>query len=183
MLPNILGYHCNDKKRCKDFIEKNKLIWSSSEIDGQWLGNGMYFWDNLSNAKYWEKEKQRKNKNDEFDIVVANISLQRFLDLTDEDVVCGVERYWGKLNDELQLTREGEVVYIGEKLNYLFEYVEAFKEFNTLKIHALYPRKKEKIINYKISSNKTPRPTTQVRSIFSIKNKSAILNSYYANRS
>ena len=60
---NIL-YHCNDLERCKKFVsDKNYMI--NSEEDGNWLGRGMYFWDNPSNYKYWLKVKQRKkiNKN------------------------------------------------------------------------------------------------------------------------
>lgn len=57
---NIKVYHCNDKQRCEKFLkEDNYLIWS--EEDGIWLGSGMYFWDNLSNAKYWKGEKNEKH--------------------------------------------------------------------------------------------------------------------------
>ena len=55
----IKGYHCNDLERTKKFVENKELI--MTQEDGYWLGKGMYFWDNLSNAHYWKKEKERKD--------------------------------------------------------------------------------------------------------------------------
>ena len=38
-------------------------------------GQGMYFWDNYGNAKYWEKVKQRKDIDKKYLIVKASTSL------------------------------------------------------------------------------------------------------------
>ena len=55
--PNVNVYHANDRLKVENFLETNELIISK---DTNWLGKGMYFWDNLSNARYWKNEKLRK---------------------------------------------------------------------------------------------------------------------------
>ena len=72
MESNIIGFHTNTKDKIKNFIEKGIPITSE---DTTWLGTGMYFWDNLSNAKYWKNEKIRKNEGSEetIKIIKANI--------------------------------------------------------------------------------------------------------------
>ena len=56
-VPNIIGYHANDKEKCQKFVENSICIFSE---DTYWLGYGMYFWDTMSNAVYWKTEKFRK---------------------------------------------------------------------------------------------------------------------------
>ena len=76
--PNIIVYHCNDIERCDIFLEKKDYMIESKE-DGIWLGEGMYFWDNYSNANYWLHEKERKDTQDkQFSIIKGNaiISIQ-----------------------------------------------------------------------------------------------------------
>ena len=41
----------NNINEVENFLKTNELIISK---DTNWLGSGMYFWDNLSNAKYWK---------------------------------------------------------------------------------------------------------------------------------
>ena len=57
---SFCGYHANESERCRPFLQnKINLIVS---IDREYLGNGMYFWDNKSNAKYWYFEKKERAK-------------------------------------------------------------------------------------------------------------------------
>lgn len=60
--PNSILYHCNDKTRCQKFLDNKKFMIESKE-DGIWLGNGMYFWDNLSNAKFWYRKNNKSMMN------------------------------------------------------------------------------------------------------------------------
>ena len=69
---NLVLYHCNDEKRCLKFLDSDTYMIISNE-DGRWLGQGMYFWDNYGNAKYWEKVKQRKDIDKKYLIVKASI--------------------------------------------------------------------------------------------------------------
>ena len=95
--PNSILYHCNDKTRCQKFLDNKKFMIESKE-DGIWLGNGMYFWDNLSNAKFWYRKKQQKH--DELLIVQSNVYTDFLLDLTDLDVCNKMEQLWNKVYKE-----------------------------------------------------------------------------------
>ena len=55
LAPMIKVYHCNSEEKCNDFIIRKKLLESNHPYDSFWLGKGMYFWDNLGNAKYWQE--------------------------------------------------------------------------------------------------------------------------------
>ena len=68
LAPIIKVYHCNSEEKCNDFIIRKKLLESNHPYDSFWLGKGMYFWDNLGNAKYWRKEKLKKNKSQNLNI-------------------------------------------------------------------------------------------------------------------
>ena len=51
-ISKIYLYHCNTKNKCKNFLNNVlKLIESNHKYDDYWLGRGMYYWDNLGNAK------------------------------------------------------------------------------------------------------------------------------------
>ena len=123
---NIKVYHCNDKQRCEKFLkEDNYLIWS--EEDGIWLGSGMYFWDNLSNAKYWKGEKKRKTHNrTPLSIVSAHIYIDNLLDLSDINTCNVVDDIWEAYCKTSKKPSQG--VKLGEKLNILFK-DEDFKKY------------------------------------------------------
>lgn len=67
---NVDVYHANDRLKVENFLKTNELIISK---DTNWLGSGMYFWDNLSNAKYWKNEKLRKNETIDIKIIKGKI--------------------------------------------------------------------------------------------------------------
>ena len=56
LTPNIIAYHTNYDFKCNHFIKTKTPIISE---DTYWLGDGMYFWDNLSNAKFWVNKKKK----------------------------------------------------------------------------------------------------------------------------
>lgn len=57
----LILYHCNKQEECLKFLNKQDYLISSQE-DGIWLGKGMYFWDNISNARFWKREKLKPKK-------------------------------------------------------------------------------------------------------------------------
>ena len=115
--PNSILYHCNDKTRCQKFLDNKKFMIESKE-DGIWLGNGMYFWDNLSNAKFWYRKKQQKH--DELLIVQSNVYTDFLLDLTDLDVCNKMEQLWNKVYKENEIKIPKDKITLGVKLNYLY---------------------------------------------------------------
>lgn len=111
--PNSILYHCNDKTRCQKFLDNKKFMIESKE-DGIWLGNGMYFWDNLSNAKFWYRKKQQKH--DELLIVQSNVYTDFLLDLTDLDVCNKMEQLWNKVYKENEIKIPKDKITLGVKL-------------------------------------------------------------------
>ena len=74
--PNSILYHCNDSTRCQKFLQDHTYVIESQE-DGIWLGSGMYFWDNATNANYWLKQKSRKQPKEKFEIVIAHVYMDQ----------------------------------------------------------------------------------------------------------
>ena len=107
--PNIDVYHTNDRLKVKIFLKTNELIISK---DTNWLGKGMYFWDNLLNAKYWKNEKLRKRETTDIKIIKGKIFLEKLLDLTDEETVKYIDDIWSlDLFSESNLTLSNKVIY------------------------------------------------------------------------
>ena len=90
IIPRIIVYHTNDVKRSEEFLTNNKYIIISEDLD--WLGKGMYFWDNISNAKYWIQKK--KKDYEEIMITESIIALDENLDLTDDSILIRIEELW-----------------------------------------------------------------------------------------
>ena len=74
--PNSILYHCNDSTRCQKFLQDHTYVIESQE-DGIWLGSGMYFWDNATNANHWLKQKSRKQPEEKFEIVIAHVYMDQ----------------------------------------------------------------------------------------------------------
>lgn len=136
--PNSILYHCNDKTRCQKFLDNKKFMIESKE-DGIWLGNGMYFWDNLSNAKFWYRKKQQKH--DELLIVQSNVYTDFLLDLTDLDVCNKMEQLWNKVYKENEIKIPKDKITLGVKLNYLYDYYNMFKDvYQVIKVIGKYKK-------------------------------------------
>jgi len=58
-------------------VERRELVISSHEQDDFWAGAGMYFWDNMSNARYWYDQKKKHGENPS-NIKIAKIYLSIF---------------------------------------------------------------------------------------------------------
>lgn len=73
------GYHATLAKY-KESIEKEGF--EPSNNDDDWLGEGVYFWDNIENAQWWK----RKRKTIPHCIFVCNLScnLSNYLNLDNE---------------------------------------------------------------------------------------------------
>lgn len=177
IVPQIYGYHCNDKERVNDFIS-GKLDSIESEDDGIWLGNGMYFWDNLSNAEYWKSEKERKKKggiqDGDFLIVQSMIRISKLLDLTDEQSCESMEKLI-EIMCEKGFKLNLDSATLGQKINFLFETPLFDDIYEVIKVHGEYPRKKiSKFINYQQNNN--TQPTHKIKTIYKVYNNNSILS-------
>ncbi|ETY73749.1 hypothetical protein LFAB_10845 [Lactiplantibacillus fabifermentans T30PCM01] len=93
----ILVYHVNSSRQITTTVQSfvsgyNRLY--VSEEDGYWAGAGMYFWDNVGNVVYWQRD--RENKGIETAVLSATLLLSEdnVLDLTDDNIVKLYKKLW-----------------------------------------------------------------------------------------
>lgn len=137
---NIIGYHVNDKDRCERFIRDDQYIIFSN--DTFWLGYGMYFWDNQTNAKYWVTQKKRKEKNIKYiGKVKANIFTDKLLDLTDEDILNTLDRLWEQYCNKEKSNKNQP---LGFKLDKIFDFYQFIDEnFKVIRVFGKYENSEE----------------------------------------
>jgi len=115
--PNlVLGFHGTDEETAKDVIEgTNDLVPSMNEYD--WLGHGIYFWENNEKRAWNFAEKVRK-KGKIPAIIGAVIDLGYCMDLMDSEYLEELKEDYSFFKEaigngdipENKVTRSGEVM-------------------------------------------------------------------------
>lgn len=162
----IIGYHANYYTKCDSFLEGKFEL---SE-DTQWLGTGMYFWDNLSNAKFWKKQKIRKNPchyAEEYKIVIAKISCKDSFDFTNQEERDSFCFLWNIAKQKLS-TEKILTMGFGQILDYVF-FSFNFFDCSVVKSHADYSRNEE---NFDLFGKSDLSST--IKTIYSVRKDSAI---------
>ena len=168
--PYAYLYHCNEAEKCKKFVEDKSQMINSVE-DGIWLGNGMYFWDNISNAQYWKSIKIKKDGKNSYCIVKAGIYLDKVLDLTDIEISRKIGKIWDAYIKKCGCYKKNEE--LGKKLNILFDYCLK-TQYNVIKIYGKYnltPFNNLWKFNFE---TKKAEPTSNVKCIYSVKDDEPI---------
>ena len=82
----IIGFHGTTKDRAEEYLS-GSLSFHPSTNDYDWLGSGMYFWENnYERAKQWAEESaRRKGEGAEPAVIGAILDLGYCLDLTDSE--------------------------------------------------------------------------------------------------
>ena len=82
----IIGFHGTTKDRAEKYLS-GSLDFHASTNDYDWLGSGMYFWENnLERARKWaEDAAKRKGDGSEPAVIGAILDLGHCLDLTDSE--------------------------------------------------------------------------------------------------
>lgn len=171
MIPNIVGYHTNDRVKIQKFLEKEIPIFSA---DTHWLGYGRYFWDTYSNSQYWKTEKERKNNdlNTEFLTIRANILLDETLDLTDSHISKRLDEIWNLYLIKINSDKEKNVP-LGKRIDIIFEiFPEMKKKYKVIKCFGKYYKNEIKTFNLFMSS----RLTDEVKTIYCVRNENKIKN-------
>ncbi len=171
----IKGFHANDSERCKKFLSDNYFIVSD---DTHWLGRGMYFWDNESNAVYWAKEKFRKDRQlKSVWIVKADIILDDVLDLTDSNALRYFEAIWNEYCQIKEISPDN--VPIGKRVNYLLSFFSTKLPFTVVKCHAYYPKTPPIHFldkHYKDLPEPLPSIDYSTKTIYCVKTEQALTN-------
>ncbi|KGF03410.1 hypothetical protein [Anaerococcus lactolyticus] len=132
----IIGYHATSTFRAMNI--KSRTDFKASESKEEWLGKGVYFWDELINAKWWSKVRKFYNHRRIFKCQLECNDIY-FLDL-DKTEDCTIyknfinkfESYVDKLSYELK-ERSIDYKFKSEKEIRCF-YLDAFKELNKIKM-------------------------------------------------
>jgi len=87
-MPIVLGYHGCDMTTAQSLLSGHSFISSTKDYD--WLGSGVYFWENDPlRAFQWATQKRRHYKNPT--LVGAVIELGKCFDLTTQPAVVALE--------------------------------------------------------------------------------------------
>lgn len=177
----MFGFHANDKKKCEKFLSDDDYLIVTEE-DTQYLGTGMYFWTNKSQAEWWNAEK----KNSAGGIVSCVLKQDEvgFLDLLDKSAVDKYEKllsYVTKGIIEKYKTRVKKLGRnwngaVGACLDAIFEaFPDVSEQVDLLRCMVKYPRKEESAFLMFSSL------TIQDVEIYSARNKKPISNRGWVN--
>jgi len=103
--PNfIIGFHgCEESVRDKLVNRPNEIINSNRPYD--WLGHGMYFWENnYTRAQLWAEEKENNGKITKPAVLGAVIHLGYCCDFLDSKYIRLIQHYYKSYKDLSDLT-------------------------------------------------------------------------------
>ncbi len=88
----IPSFHTGIKQRVLDFCkDDNSMLLSNHKHDNKWAGPGMYFWDNLGNAKWWLSTRHDK-ENRTICQCYLKINEVELLDFTDMSIAESMQK-------------------------------------------------------------------------------------------
>ena len=136
-------YHVDSETRINRYIQGTEFL-DSTEA-GDWLGAGMYFWDNIANSKYWWNIKTRNNPTVNYQVVKVQqtFSDEELLDLTDRDILARTIQFADLLAKKGKGHRNDVTKHMGALLNALYEVTSESPElfgfsFSVIKGTGLY---------------------------------------------
>lgn len=172
---NIKGYHVNDKKRCLKFISDTSYLITSK--DKYWLGYGMYFWDNKSNANYWLSEKKRKKPKEEYVKTVSNIYIdeEMLLDLTDKSCLETLNNLWKlyckKIDENIKQPLGVKIDKLFNFFDYLNDNIKVVKGIGDYDIEL---KKRNYFIN--VSNSSGPQIKENLKTIYCVRSSTMVVN-------
>ncbi len=90
----IIGFHgCDESVRDRLLSKPNKI--NKSEKSYDWLGHGVYFWENnYERAVQWAKDREKKGDIEKVSVVGAVLTLDYCLDFTDSRYIGMINSYY-----------------------------------------------------------------------------------------
>ncbi|HBF74855.1 MAG TPA: hypothetical protein DDW71_06310 [Lactobacillus sp.] len=151
-----------------------------SNEDGEWCGEGMYFWDTFSNANKWLITRSNQSPI-KFTMAGASLKCNKYdvLDLTDvkssEELLSVAKMLATKYDVDLNLSSIGAVINFVHRTLIL---QEASRIFSVVKIFGSYPRNRSHGLVADIENNmnhsaraKKPHATERVKVIYAVRKK------------
>lgn len=170
---NIMSlFHCNEDTTINMIISDiDEINLLKSFGDKFWLGTGIYFWDNLGNAKYWKKDKERKNSDKKYSIVKVRVCLDNVLNLTDPDVGKQFKNIINKISEIDPIIQKGG---FGEKIDFLSrKFPEIMGNYEVIIADGYYAKQTNKI--FKNMRSYFPGLTDKNKRIYNVIKNDAIV--------
>ncbi|WP_454206204.1 hypothetical protein [Peptoniphilus sp. Marseille-Q6390] len=172
-MDNIISlFHCNEDTTI------NVVMLNINEIDllrsfgnKDWLGTGIYFWDNLGNAKYWKRDKERKDKEKKYSILRVGVCLDNALNLTDPDVGKQFNNIINKISEIDPIIQKGG---FGKKIDFLSrKSPEIMGNYEVIIADVYYAKQTNRI--FKNMRSYLPRLTDKNKRIYNVIKNDAIV--------
>lgn len=98
----IIGFHgCDQSKRDALLIRPYKI--HKSEKPHDWLGHGVYFWENnLDRAWKWARDKEKRGEIEKAAVIGAVLSLDHCFDLLDNRFIDTIQEYYQLLKSNYE---------------------------------------------------------------------------------
>ena len=110
----IIGFHGCDMVRQQELLAHNAPM-PVSDNDYEWLGHGMYFWENnYDRAMQWAEKKYAKDPAKEPAVIGAVIDLGYCCDLLDKRFITTVQTYYTLMKAEYE--EDGRDLPVNENL-------------------------------------------------------------------
>ena len=102
----IIGFHGCDASTTKKLLNNpNKIEISDKPYD--WLGHGIYFWENnYRRALNWAKDKEKKGEIEKASVIGAALTLDYCLDLVDSEFIDTISAYYKVMKDDFELNNK-----------------------------------------------------------------------------
>lgn len=164
-------FHVAPDAENERFIEDGVLLTSTE--DGYWCGTGMYFWDNISNARYWISKK-RDNKTEKYTISQAFLkcSSDDILDLTDKESCDNLIESARSILSKMEVEDRIKLNFhqTGAVINFVhnFSKKHGLPTFKVVKMQGLYgdPELVDSIYGEAL---KYPHPTIRTKTIYAVR--------------
>ncbi len=99
----IVGFHGCDKEIQNSLLVRPQII-HKSEKPYDWLGHGIYFWENnYDRALQWAKDKEKRGEIKSAAVIGAVLSLDYCLDLIDSKFINLVSEYYNLMEESYKI--------------------------------------------------------------------------------
>ena len=176
-------FHVDTQKNNENFIMGGTL--PPSLEDGDWAGRGIYFWDNLGNAQYWLKEKNRKNQKQKYNIVRTYLSVpaNEVLDLTEPTEIRSFEESISTMQRMKLLDKKIGTKHKGAIINAYWKVLNSFGNatlFSVVKVIGYYPKINNSIYFKENDTQKNIQPYVTIKGkvIYAIRDLQVLSDNY-----
>jgi hypothetical protein len=139
----IIGFHGCDKS-VRDSLLNHPNIIQKSKKPYDWLGHGIYFWENnYDRALQWAKEKQKRGEITEASVIGAVLTLDYCFDLLDSRFTEMISNYHGLM--EVSYKALGKELPINKDAKFDTHHDKLLRELDCSVIEFMHQTIKEQI--------------------------------------